>query len=285
VQIVENAFTSPAAGWVTTTFCAACAGAPVRFGHRHALHVRSRATGPGAEEGHRMSDGLQVIGVGMHRTGTMSVMAALERVGFGPCYHGLEALRRCTDGEHWLAAYEAGGEVDWSVIFKGYRATLDWPTIHFWDKLASAYPHAKILLTDRDPERWWDSHLAMLKFGTEFEHSLTEEQRQWAEESGFERMRTALITIVSATFDGQLFDKAHCLRVFEQHSERVRRIVPATRLLVYRVEEGWEPLCRFLGVDVPDEPFPRVNVSDNLLHNIRAAMRQARAQAGDVVWR
>jgi hypothetical protein len=60
-----------------------------------------------------MSEGLQVIGVGMHRTGSMSVKAALERLGFGPCYHGLEALRRCTDGEHWLAAYEAGGEADW----------------------------------------------------------------------------------------------------------------------------------------------------------------------------
>ena len=77
-------------------------------------------------------------------------------------------------------------------------------------------------------------------------------------------MQTALATIVSATFDGRVFDKAHCLRVFEQHYERVRRTVPAERLLVYRVQDGWEPLCRFLGVDVPDEPFPRVNVGDNL---------------------
>jgi hypothetical protein len=101
-----------------------------------------------------MSEGLQVIGVGMHRTGSMSVTAALGRLGFGPCYHGLEALRRCADGEHWLAAYEAGGEVDWSVIFNGYRATMDWPTIYFWEQLATAYPDTKILLTDRDPERW-----------------------------------------------------------------------------------------------------------------------------------
>jgi hypothetical protein len=98
-------------------------------------------------------------------------------------------------------------------------------------------------------------------------------------------MRTALITMVSATFDGRVFDKAHCLRVVEQHCERVRRTLPAQRLLVYRVQEGWEPLCRFLGVDVPDEPFPHVNVSDNLLHNVRTAMRQARAHAPDVVWR
>jgi hypothetical protein len=60
-----------------------------------------------SERGHRMGEGLQVIGVGMHRTGSMSVKAALERLGFGPCYHGLEALRGGTDGDHWLAAYEA----------------------------------------------------------------------------------------------------------------------------------------------------------------------------------
>jgi hypothetical protein len=232
-----------------------------------------------------MAEGLQVIGVGMHRTGTMSVKAALERLGFGPCYHGLEALRRRTDGEHWLAAYEAGGAVDWSVIFKGYRATLDWPTIHFWEQLATAYPDARILLTDRDPESWWESHVEMLQVGTGFERELTDAERQWAEASGFARMRTALITTVSATFNGRVFDKAHCLRVFEQHHERVRRRVPAERLLVCRVQEGWGPLCQFLGVDVPDEPFPRVNVGDNLLHNLHTAMRQARGQAADVVWR
>jgi hypothetical protein len=231
-----------------------------------------------------MGEGLRVIGAGMHRTGSMSVKAALERLGFGPCYHGMEALRRSTDGEHWLAAYEAGGKVDWSVIFEGYRATLDWPTIYFWEQLATAYPDAKILLTDRDPQRWWDSHVTMFRVGLGFAENLTGEQLRRAEESGFARMQTALATIVSATFDGRVFDKAHCLRVFAQHYERVRRTVPADRLLVYRVQDGWEPLCRFLGVDVPDEPFPRVNVGDNLLRNIQTAMRLAGTQSREVVW-
>ena len=232
-----------------------------------------------------MSEGLQVIGVGLHRTGSMSVKAALERLGFGPCYHGMEALRRCADGEHWLAAYDNGGAVDWPVIFDGYRATMDWPTIYFWEQLAAAYPDAKILLTDRDPERWWESHAAMFRVGTEFGEKLTDEERRWAEESGFARMQAALGTVASATFDGRVFDKAHCLRVFEQHYERVRRTVPAERLLVYRVQEGWEPLCRFLGVDVPDEPFPQVNVGDDLLHNIRTAMRLAGTPTKEVAWR
>lgn len=162
---------------------------------------------------------------------------------------------------------------------------MDWPTIYFWEQLTTAYPDAKVLLTDRDPERWWDSHVAMFQLGGGFFEELTDEQRQWAQKSGFARMQTALGTISAAAFDGQVFDKAHCLRVYEQHYARVRRTVPAERLLVYRVQEGWEPLCRFLGVAVPDEPFPRVNVGDNLLHNIRTAMRLARAQTGKAAWR
>ena len=215
----------------------------------------------------------------------MSVKAALERLGFGPCYHGMEALRRGADGDHWLAAYEAGGDFDWPVIFEGYRATLDWPTIHFWERLAAAYPEAKILLTERDPESWWNSHAEMFRLGTEFGEQLTDEQRRWAEESGFARMQTALGTIAAATFDGRVFDKEHCLQVYSKHNERVRQTVPAERLLVFRVEQGWEPLCRFLGVDVPDEPFPRVNVGANLLHNIRTAMRLARTPDRPPVWR
>jgi hypothetical protein len=232
-----------------------------------------------------MSEGLQVIGVGMHRTGTMSVKAALEQLGFGPCYHGMEALRRSADGEHWLAAYETGGDVDWSQIFEGYPATLDWPTIHFWEELATAYPDARILLTERDPESWWSSHVSLFQTTAKFDRDLTDEQRQWAQESGFARMFDALSAIVPATFDGRVFDKEHCLRVYEEHYERVRRTVSAERLLSYRVQEGWEPLCRFLGLDVPDEPFPRVNVGDDLLHNIQTAMRLAMAKTGQPVWR
>ncbi|MFD0855736.1 sulfotransferase family protein [Actinomadura adrarensis] len=232
-----------------------------------------------------MSEGLQVIGVGMHRTGSLSVKAALERVGFGPCYHGMEALRRSRDGDLWLAAYETGGDIDWSQIFEGFRSAMDWPTIYFWERLAAEYPDAKILLTDRDPESWWDSHARMFRVGFQFVEELTDEERRWAEESGFGRMQTALNTIPPASFDGRVFDKAHCLRVFEQHYARVRQTVPAERLLVYRVQEGWEPLCRFLGVDVPDEPFPRVNVGDDLLYNIRTAMRSARERADEATWR
>ncbi len=151
--------------------------------------------------------------------------------------------------------------------------------------LIAAYPDAKVLLTNRDPESWWESHVAMFQLGLAFNEQLTDEQRQWAAESGFARMQEALATMAPAMFGEHLFDKEHCPSVYEQHYDRVRRAVPAEQLLDYRVQEGWEPLCRFLGVDVPDEPFPRVNVGVSLRDNIATAMRLAEAQTGEPIWR
>jgi hypothetical protein len=45
------------------------------------------------------------------------------------------------------------------------------------------------------------------------------------------------------------------------HNEMVKRVTPAERLHILRLEDGWEPLCKFLGKDVPEVPFPRVNES------------------------
>jgi Sulfotransferase domain len=232
-----------------------------------------------------MREGLQVIGVGLHRTGSMSLKAALERLGFGPCYHGLEALRRSRDGDQWLAAYEADGCIDWSAFFEGYRSALDWPTVYFWERLLTAFPEAKVVLTVRDLDAWWDSHVKMFQRGLAFDDQLTGAERQRAEAAGFTRVQAVLATVVAAVFDGQMFDRAHSQRVFEAHVARVRGTVPAERLLVYRVQDGWEPLCGFLGVDVPDEPFPRVNVGDRLLDNLRTALDLAGESSADPVWR
>lgn len=232
-----------------------------------------------------MTEGLQVLGVGMHRTGSMSLKVALERLGFGPCYHGMEALRRCRDGRHWMNAYEAAGDFDWPVIFDDYRAAMDWPTIYFWEKLINVYPEAKVVLTVRDPDSWWHSHVSMFEQGGAASQEITNHHAEWVEESGFADMQLALGTIPPAVFDGRLFDREHCQRVFAEHNAAVQGAVPSDRLLVYRVEDGWQPLCDFLGVDAPDEDFPRINVGDSLTTNIRTAWRAAMGQTESVAWR
>jgi hypothetical protein len=80
--------------------------------------------------------------------------------------------------------------------------------------------------------------------------------------------------ILSDTFDNRFEDKAHTIGVFNRHVQEVREAIAPERLLVFDVREGWEPLCRFLGVPVPSEPFPRLNDTASTQALIRK-MREA----------
>lgn len=77
--------------------------------------------------------------------------------------------------------------------------------------------------------------------------------------------------IWEGTFGGRFEDREHAISVFERHNEEVKRRVPPERLLVYRVEEGWGPLCDFLGAEAPkDKPFPRLNDAGAFKSRVRA---------------
>jgi hypothetical protein len=192
---------------------------------------------------------LKVISIGLHRTGSLSVKVALERLGLGPCYHGFEYVGRgAEDVDFWRRAIDASGHVDWDELFGQYQAAADWPMIFFWDKVVTAYPDAKVLLTERDPDDWFDSHVALFEFIERYD-------RENPPLPG-----TPIVhELIGAVFGERIRDRAYCIDVFEQHCARVRAQVPADRLLVYRVADGWDPLCNHLGVAPPDEPFPRVN--------------------------
>lgn len=195
---------------------------------------------------------LELIGAGLGRTGTLSLKAALERIGLAPCYHMIEILRAPQRARHWLERTR-GGSHDWETIFHGYRATVDWPAAAFWRELAERYPDAKVLLSLRDAERWHES--VMNTIHPMITRSLPAEAPEALRE--FRAMVRELI--VERAFDGRLDDRAHALRVFERHNQAVIDAIPGSRLLVYRPGDGWEPLCRFLEVPVPDEDFPHLN--------------------------
>ena len=101
---------------------------------------------------------IKVIGAGFGRTGTTSLKAALEMLGFDSCYHMQEVVKNPSHGREWLAAWE-GRPVDWDTLFEGYQATVDWPGATFYKELMAHYPEAKVLLSVREPERWYDSSL------------------------------------------------------------------------------------------------------------------------------
>jgi len=207
-------------------------------------------------------DRLTVIGAGFARTGTASLQAALDRLGYGPTYHMTEVMSDRRKIRQWLAVARDSAPA-WDAVFAGYRSTVDFPAAAYWRQLADAYPDAKVILTVRDPQAWYDScrrtvfrHLIeppgrLGRVGFAAVNALSPDMRAF--------IRMLHETTIGPVFDGRIADREHALAVFNRHIDEVQATIPADRLLTYRVGEGWQPLCDFLGVPVPDEPFPHHN--------------------------
>jgi hypothetical protein len=197
---------------------------------------------------------LDVIGVGLGRTGTASLKVALEQLGYGRCHHMLELFHRPADSARWQA--RAGGEaVSWDELLGGFRSAVDWPSVHFWRELVRDFPTAKVILTVREPEAWYDS------ISNTIFKALNQPLPEHDDAARGQRVMGRDI-IVERDFDDRTQDKAHVLARYAAHNEEVQRTVPAARLLVYRVDDGWAPLCEFLSVQVPQTPFPQANRRD-----------------------
>jgi hypothetical protein len=196
---------------------------------------------------------LEIIGPGFGRTGTNSLKIALEHLGFGPCHHMFEVR----DNPELIKDWEAlarGETVDWGKVFAGYRSQVDWPGAKYWRELAAYFPKAKVVLTVRDPDEWFDSAAATI-----LPFVQARGQHPAPHPNAIAEMANELV--VEQVFEGRMDDRAHAKRIFREHIAEVRATIPAERLLVFDLREGWEPLCAFLGVAVPDIPFPTTNSS------------------------
>lgn len=213
---------------------------------------------------------LKVIGAGFGRTGTTSVKAALETLGFGPCFHMSELSARPALVDGWLRRV-TGEPVRWAALFDGYAATVDWPAAAFWRELSETYPDAKVLLTVRDPRRWYDSMAATI-FRMRYTDAASMPpamRRLFESRPGVEdQFRMVEKLIWQDTFGGRFADRDHAIRVFREHIAEVRAAIAPERLLEYDVADGWDPLCAFLGTHVPAEPFPHLNTSASVQHRL-----------------
>jgi len=206
---------------------------------------------------------LKVIGSGLGRTGTMSLKLALEQLGFGPCHHMIEVFMKPERVPLWVAA--GAGEPDWDAIFEGYQAVVDYPGAMFWRELVDYYPDAKVLHSVRDPDRWFES----------------------TQETIFSPRSPAMTPPehMKAFFDmlhgnvggdgGDIHDRDTMIAYFKRHNAEVEKTIPRERLLVFEARQGWEPLCKFLGVPVPDAPFPRENTREDFKARVGAFTRRS----------
>ena len=218
---------------------------------------------------------MKLIGAGFGRTGTTSLKAALEELGFGPCYHMTEVFAHPEHADFWTSAWR-GKPVDWEGFLGGYEAAVDWPACTFYEELMEEYPDAKVLLSVRDPERWYEStrntiyELSMLVDRSPISRTIFA-LISFFVFGGFASNRSDLVgeIVWRGTFDGRFEDRQHAIEVFERHNEEVKRRVPPERLLVYEVREGWGPLCAFLDVPEPEQPFPRLNDASQMQLGMR----------------
>lgn len=205
---------------------------------------------------------LRIIGAGLGRTGTMSLKLALEQLGFGPCYHMLEVAAHPEHAALWMDA-NRGDPIEWQRIFAGYSATVDWPACAFWRELLAAHPDARVVLTLRDTASWYTSFRDTILARVESLPPLASPSMRALYELG-----NAII--LRRTFRDSAADMSRATAIFEEHNAAVIAAVDTRRLLVYDVADGWEPLCRFLDVPIPEAPFPKVNPRDEFVSALRS---------------
>ncbi|MFC6020910.1 sulfotransferase family protein [Plantactinospora solaniradicis] len=213
----------------------------------HEDHARDRRHVQGRESM------LHVIGAGFGRTGTTSLKAALERLGLGPCHTMLDLFSHPEQIPLWLEAAR-GKPVNWTQVYAEYGSTVDWPGARFWREIAAAFPAAKIVLTARDPKAWYDSARSSI-----YAAAMEPLPASGADPVFASLWHMSREVVWDGVFDGRFDDREHAIRVYEENNRRVIEEVDADRLLVFEVTEGWKPLCEFLGVPIPDEPFPHAN--------------------------
>jgi hypothetical protein len=228
---------------------------------------------------------MRLIGAGLPRTGTLSQKVGLEMLGLGPCYHMVNVLGDLDEAQVWRRALE--GEGPWQEVFDGFQSTVDWPGSFFYKELIEAYPDAKVLLSVRDADAWERSMrdtIWGIFYGDTLIHDLSSARgRVDPKWKGYLELMEEMWRRSGLISAGADTDSDSMRSAMEHFNEEVQQTVPSDRLLVWSVNDGWDALCEFLDVPVPDTPFPHLNDSKEFAERIvdgsLLALQQWRAQA------
>ncbi|KAI0868743.1 hypothetical protein GGS24DRAFT_481373 [Hypoxylon argillaceum] len=216
------------------------------------------------------SDGLKILHAGLFRMGTWSMAKAYRILGL-KTFHALDEplhgnwveLEKAAEAT-WPSVPNARPRPrftreDWDELWGNeYEAVCD-TSAPFTLELFKAYPNAKVVIVQRDYDTWWPSfqsevldNLFTPFFGSQIFlawHIL-----------GF-RAGHAMRKLVFGFFNARTKAEveAHGRETYDRFFQDIRDAVPPERRLDYKMGSGWEPLCEFLGKDVPDVPFPFSN--------------------------
>ena len=204
--------------------------------------------------------GLKVIGANFGRTATMSLKQGLEILGFEKCYHMSEVVVHPEHVELWLDAWR--GKDIWKTLFAGYQATVDWPAATFWPQLMHVYPEAKIVLSIRDADKWFESARNTIFQSMDSNLLAKDEVLR-------KRIEMLKEIIVDGTFNGDLSNKDKCIKIYKNNIEKCRSEVPLDRLIEFDTFLGWKQLCKELDCKIPEKPYPHVNKAAEFAHRWR----------------
>jgi hypothetical protein len=232
---------------------------------------------------------MRLIGAGLPRTGTLSQKVALEMLGLAPCYHMVNVLADLDEADVWRRALN--GEAVWSDLFDGFQSTVDWPGSFFYKELADFYPDAKVLLSVRDAEGWERSMRETIwgvLYGEMLIRDLSRARcRVDSKWRGYIELVDQMWRQSGLIPDGTDTDTETMKAAMERFNAEVQETIPADRLLVWSVSDGWEPLCDFLELPIPDTPFPHLNdskvFSERIIDGALLSLSEWRARETEAV--
>jgi hypothetical protein len=207
----------------------------------------------------------------------MSLKTALDQLGY-KTLHASNVYELTPGYPYWNDAidakfYEKGipyTKPQFDKLLTICTAISDLPAILFADELLAAYPEAKVVLTNRNIDIW------LVSFNKSV-YVVLEERLNRFHEIFFPRglgAAFACIRRVVTIWTGGDFENRDKLRQgFLDHYAHVRAVVPKENLLEFEYKDGWEPLCKFLGKDVPAGPYPRVNDAQATVNLMRGVSR------------
>lgn len=222
---------------------------------------------------------LKIIGAGFPRTGTMTLKKALETIGYDQTYHYKDLIANSSKLKYWKEL-EKTGQTDFETLFEGFQATVDFPGYPYYKILLERYPEAKVILTTRDFEKWYDStyktiwksaHKPLSARIDLFKRKILNSKLR----NIFRCVKFMRRVFLRNQFDNKFSNKEYTKAIFFQHINDVVTHVPKHQLLIYNVAEGWEPLCDFLNVPIPNEPFPHLNKKENFHKMVKEMISEA----------
>ena len=220
---------------------------------------------------------IKIIGAGLPRTGTNTLKQSLEHLGHKHVYHMKELLVNPEKLHYWKTLDETG-DTDWDALYEGYDGTVDFPGYPWYKEHMKRYPDAKVILTVRDFESWYKSvDSTVFRAGPQ---TPGEKIKMLGKLLFNARIRKVVMCIkwfkkcfFAERLHGKFEDKEFTQKFWDDHLAEVKATVPADKLLVYDVRDGWGPLCTFLGVPEPTEPLPHLNKKENFMAMLPKLMK------------